>query len=275
LIKTGRSRGLASAPVTAPETSIDPPTISLLGKWRLLQAICGDPSLSPTAKVVAGVLLDCLNCKTRKCCPSLAYLATRIGKKRRVISAAITQLRQRGWIDRRGRRGSSVYDFAFDRLHQDAVRETATNQREGVRETAHLDTRNAAYEVAQKPAHLETGNVESGNRNPEVIRSSYHPAHKTAKGKQRSREARKTRLSEDWQPSENNIAFALQCGLSEQAIPREATKFKNYHIGKGTFMLDWDRAWQNWCIRAVEFAGARCTTNLASRSLVAGLWGQR
>jgi hypothetical protein len=48
-------------------------------------------------------------------------------------------------------------------------------------------------------------------------------------------------------------------------------------------MVDWDRAWQNWCIRAVEYAGARRTTDAQSRrSLVAGLlhtnfpdpWGQ-
>jgi hypothetical protein len=52
-------------------------------------------------------------------------------------------------------------------------------------------------------------------------------------------------------------------------------KFKNYYIGKGILMLDWDRAWQNWCIRAVEYADARRTTNTANRrSLVAGLWGQ-
>jgi hypothetical protein len=112
--------------------------ISLLNKWRLLQAILADSDLSPTAKVVAGVLLDCLNCKTGKCYPSLAYLAARIGKKRRVISAAITQLRQRGWISRRGRRGSSVYDFAFDRLHQHGVQETTPREREGVRKTAYL-----------------------------------------------------------------------------------------------------------------------------------------
>jgi hypothetical protein len=36
----------------------------------LQQAIFADPKLSPTAKVVAGVQLDCLNCKTGKCCPS-------------------------------------------------------------------------------------------------------------------------------------------------------------------------------------------------------------
>jgi len=246
--------------------------VSLLDKWRLTQAIFADPKLSPTAKVVAGVLLDCLNCKTGKCCPSLAYLATRIGKKSRVISAAITQLRQRGWVRRRGRRGSSVYHFAFDRLQQ-----------HGVQETACLGAQDSAHEAAQETAHLNTWNVESDNRNQEVILPGYSSGLGAAKRNQRQRRARGMPLAEAWQPSENNSTFAIQCGLSEQAIAREAIKFKNYYIGKGIPMVDWDRAWQNWCIRAVEYTDARRTTNAQSRrSLVAGLlptdilskWGQ-
>jgi hypothetical protein len=91
-------------------------------------------------------------------------------------------------------------------------------------------------------------------------------------------------LAESWQPSEKDIAFAIQCGLREETIPREIAKFKNYYIAKGILMVDWDRAWQNWCIRAVEYANARRTANAPSRrrSLVAGLlvtdspsqWGQ-
>jgi hypothetical protein len=94
---------------------------------------------------------------------------------------------------------------------------------------------------------------------------------------------RKTCLPEDWQPSENDVAFATRCGLREEAISREVARFKNYYIAKGILMVDWDRAWQNWCIRAVEYADARRTNSAASRrSLVAGLlhtnspdpWGQ-
>ena len=69
--------------------------------------------------------------------------------------------------------------------------------------------------------------------------------------------------------------FAERSGLSAQHIPREVTKFKNYHIGKGIRMLDWDRVWQNWCIRAVEYFGSRgrSTDVRSSRSLVSGLFG--
>jgi Helix-turn-helix domain len=210
-----------------------------LDKWRLAQEIFGDPKLSPTAKVVAGVLLNCLNCRTGKCCPRLAYLGARIGRERRAISAAITQLRQRGWLTRRGRRGSSIYHFAFDRLQQDGVQETASHEPADEQEPAYLDVQDSAHEDAQETAHLNTWNVESGNGNQGVVSPGEPSSVKTVK--------------------------------------------RDIRLGKGILMVDWDRAWQNWCIRAVEFADARRSTNAHSRrSLVAGLlpadcpsqWGQ-
>ena len=241
----------------------------------MLQAIIADPKLSPTAKVVAGVQLDCLNCKTGKCCPSLAYLAKRIGKKRRVISAAITQLRQRGWEARHGRRGSSSYEFAFDRLNRHGVQKTAPYEPEGVRKTAPLGAQDSAHEDTQETAHLNTENDEADNGNQGVTAAATNNIGAPAKRHLKKPRSRKTCLPEHWQPSEHALAFAKQCGLSGEQIPREVMKFKNYYIGKGILMVDWDRAWQNWCIRAIEYAGAQRTTNAASRrSLVAGLWGQ-
>ena len=106
------SRGGDDKQITTVHTKPYTP-ISLLDKWRLLQAIITDPRLSPTAKVVAGALLDCLNWQTGRCYPSLAHLAKRVGKKRGVISAAICRLIESGWLFRPRRRGASSYRFAF------------------------------------------------------------------------------------------------------------------------------------------------------------------
>src|SRR5689334_6439663 len=159
--------------------------ISLLDKWRLAQEIFADPKLSPTAKVVAGVLLNCLNCRTGKCCPRLAYLAARIGRKRRVISAAIVQLRQRGWLTRRGRRGSSIYRFDFDRLQRDDVQETASHEPADAQEPAYLDVQDSALQDTRETALLNTGNFESGNRNQEVMPPGDQPSLGAAKGNHR------------------------------------------------------------------------------------------
>jgi helix-turn-helix protein len=166
-------------------------SIGLLDKWLLQQAIFRDRDLSPTAKVVAGVLLDCLNCRTGECCPSLAYLATRIGKKRRVISAANAQLRQRGWLTRRGRRGSSIYQFDFDRLQQDVVQETGSHEPADAQEPAYLDVQDCAHEDAQETAHLKTWNVESINGNQGVASAGEPSSDKLSSATHDSREHEK------------------------------------------------------------------------------------
>lgn len=43
-------------------------------------------------------------------------------------------------------------------------------------------------------------------------------------------------------------------------IAREENKFRNYWVskaGKDAFKLDWRAVWENWCHRAVEFAGGK------------------
>ncbi|MGC2462459.1 MAG: helix-turn-helix domain-containing protein, partial [Steroidobacteraceae bacterium] len=141
----------------------DYPAISLLNKWHLLQAISADPNLSAAGKVVAFALLDCLNSKTGRCFPSVDYLARRIGRQRRVISPAISQLVQHRWLSYKRRRGSSAYRFAFDRLLHDDVQETAPHESEDVREAACLEAQDSAHVNLRKTAHLETGNLETEN----------------------------------------------------------------------------------------------------------------
>jgi hypothetical protein len=263
-------------------------SISLLDKWRLLHAIFACRSLSPTAKVVAGVLLNCLNCKSGKCCPSIAHLEPRTGRKRRMISAGIAELVERGWISYRRRRGSSAYRFAFDRVLHDGVPEIAQHESEDKREAACLDRQQSADLPVRESAHLNTGNLETENRNQEVVEPGDIPLpdnssiRQPAKRQRKQPTTRKARLGHDWQPSEQDIEAALKSGLSEHAIPREALKFKNYHLGKGTLMLDWHRAWQNWTINAVEWGRSKRPNLHSSRALVDALldktgpdqWGQ-
>jgi hypothetical protein len=138
--------------------------------------------------------------------------------------------------------------------------------------TAHLELQESADEAVQETAHLNTGKEESGNVSQEGLHPTKTSQVGAAQGKRKVGKIRRTRLAEDWQPSERNFEFAIEWGVSAEDIPREVLKFKNHHIGKGTGMLDWDRAWQNWCIRAVEYAVDRLTTNTRpARSLVAGL----
>jgi hypothetical protein len=141
---------------------------SLLDKWRLLQAIIADVQLPATAKVAAAVLLDCLNCQTGRCDPSIAFIADRIARGRRQAIDAVNELAKQGWLTRTLRRGTTAYAFAFDRLDEGkgAVRNSAQHVDDDVRKTAPLGVRNFARGGVRNSAHKtekrETGKREHG-----------------------------------------------------------------------------------------------------------------
>lgn len=132
-------------------------------KQRLLALMMADPDLSATAKNVAWALLDCHNSATGQCFPSVAYLAEKVGGKgRRAVTEALAKLIASGWVRQTRRRGTALYEFAFDRARgpagdpqpeperpRDGARESAHQQRE----TARDDARNTARLDGRKTAH--------------------------------------------------------------------------------------------------------------------------
>ena len=94
-------------------------SVSLLSKWRVLQAMFADDRLRHSAAVVGGVLLDFLNTETLQCNPSAGLLEGKCGLKRRAVLGALDELRTAGWVVQRRRRGTSCYSFpALDEVHQ-------------------------------------------------------------------------------------------------------------------------------------------------------------
>lgn len=79
---------------------------------------------------------------------------------------------------------------------------------------------------------------------------------------------RGTRLTKEWVPTKDDIAFAWKRGLNDGQISDETLKFRNYWIslaGQKGIKLDWPATWQNWIIKASEGYG-RSSTNFTSSS---------
>jgi hypothetical protein len=67
-----------------------------------------------------------------------------------------------------------------------------------------------------------------------------------------------TRLDPNWQPSAENVAYARTTGLTTPEIQRIAEKFKYYWLAKcgpNARKQNWDRAWNDWVLRALEWEG--------------------
>lgn len=61
-------------------------------------------------------------------------------------------------------------------------------------------------------------------------------------------------LPEDWVPSDRNIADAFKANFTEQEIENETSKFRDYHLAKGTTFKDWDAGWRTWLRNSRQFA---------------------
>ena len=63
-------------------------------------------------------------------------------------------------------------------------------------------------------------------------------------------ERKPTTMPEGFQPNAHHRALALQYGLD---LEEELAAFADHHLGKGSRFLAWDRAFNTWLRRSVEF----------------------
>jgi len=107
--------------------------VSLLDKWRAMQAAFLDTELGATAKNVFGLLLDHRNGQTGQCNPSIARLAEKLGVGRHAVMRAIKELEVRGWLSARRTQGERT-DYVLRFPESSDPDQTGCNNATGVRE---------------------------------------------------------------------------------------------------------------------------------------------
>ena len=65
---------------------------------------------------------------------------------------------------------------------------------------------------------------------------------------------RKTRITEGWQPSPDQIDFAEKVGIAD--VDAVADSFRDHHLMHGKLMASWAAAWRTWCRNQVKFGHA-------------------
>lgn len=66
------------------------------------------------------------------------------------------------------------------------------------------------------------------------------------------REPRRSRLRENWRPTPEQMAKA-RADFPTVDLDAEFEKFQDYHMGKGTTMVDWYRALRTWLRNARDW----------------------
>lgn len=113
-----------------------------------------------------------------------------------------------------------------------------------------------------EPEEVTTANAVVAHTSPE------QPNPQKGKGKVRG-VARGSRLSESWNPTLKDYAFAAKHNLTREEINREADRFRNHWTaatGKGSVKLDWEAAWRNWLIGDYGIVTKRASASNASRN---------
>jgi hypothetical protein len=67
--------------------------------------------------------------------------------------------------------------------------------------------------------------------------------------------AKKSRIEEGWKLDARNLDYGMRIGLSELECAKEWVKFCGHHGAKGSEFVDWNKAWENWARRSMEFSG--------------------
>lgn len=69
-----------------------------------------------------------------------------------------------------------------------------------------------------------------------------------------TRKGVKTRIPDEWRPSSTSISDASSLGFTEAEVLRESQKFRNHAKQNERMVVRWDSAFDNWLIKAAEFA---------------------
>lgn len=97
------------------------------------------------------------------------------------------------------------------------------------------------------PPERGTPPVEGRDPPPDV-----HPNHNRTINKNNKR-----KMSSDWMPTVTMIEFAHANGMEARRVQDEADRFRDYWIGTGKPMADWEATWRNWIRRNRGIQGSR------------------
>jgi hypothetical protein len=89
----------------------------------------------------------------------------------------------------------------------------------------------------------------------------------------RSVDRRGSRLPDDWQPSDDETAYAKDHGLIDGDLRNEIEKFRNHwhaKSGKDASKVDWNKTWNNWILKWVEYNGNKSRNGRTSAGTFAG-----
>lgn len=117
--------------------------------------------------------------------------------------------------------------------------------------------------VSAPPSSDERTETRASSDEHTETRPSKGKESKGREGEESGARKRGTRLPEDFAPSPELLAWAKEKRPAVDA-DLETERFRNYwhaESGAKATKIDWDKTWQNWILRAAEYAPSRASPN--------------
>jgi uncharacterized protein YdaU (DUF1376 family) len=169
--------------------------------------------------------------------------------------ARIAAMTDREWKAARPAVQRFFYDgWKHKRIDAELSKAASTiSKRRAAAEQMHLNRR--ANARAHAPANADAGHdIRASNNSPTEPEASA-----SGEGERETRRPPKaTRIPNDWSPSEDDLAFARQEGLTDERTTRELSKFRDYWLaasGASARKSDWSATWRNWARKAADGFG--------------------
>ncbi len=105
--------------------------------------------------------------------------------------------------------------------------------------------------------------------NPTLKLRSQKPETRIEKEEPKGSPKKGTRITDDWDPGPDGVAYAEQKGLSSKQICIEVEKFRNYFLaapGQKAIKVDWLATWKNWVINSQSRYGADRSGSIPAQS---------
>ena len=189
-------------------------------------------------KMVLLMLANRTNHDTGRCDPSHSRLAADCGLSVSAVKSAIGQLAEAGYITINHRKSGNIN---LPNQYTLCIEGGGSSENPGVgRQKTHPSRETTEGVGREKATNQEDFNQEDklgGDSAPRKPKRSAPSKH----------------LTDDFQPNDTNRKVAAESGVS---IANELPQFIDHHIGKGTTMKDWHRAFNTWLRRAKGYQTA-------------------
>lgn len=224
---------------------------------------------TPTQKHVLLVLANYAN-ESGHAFPSNVLLATKTGLTDRAVRNAKKALLETGLLEKSGAYGRGSVRLC---LEMTVAAKTEPRSTKAEPRSDKQEPRSACSKPEPRSAQPEYKDHKkergSGPYNHHITTTNHTPSVSPSTAPHLKRGSR---LPDDWQPTEQLVAYATERGLSPE---RQAEDFRDYWhsaTGKNAIKCDWSAAFRTWCRKAVDFQQSRqrkngtCETRSSQRS---------